>query len=80
MIFFDGTHLATDGDIQELHNFAESVRMNRSWFREKGTDLLKVPHYYVHGAFNGAVLDKEVIPCPTNILLAHCDPKPPHVI
>lgn len=35
-------HMATDGDIEELHKFAESIGMQRSWFQHKDS---RHPHY-----------------------------------
>jgi hypothetical protein len=42
MIFTDGTHLATDGDLNELHDFAESIGLKRHYYHgvRKGH-----PHY-----------------------------------
>lgn len=34
-------HMATDGPIQELHDFARSIGLQRSWFQNHAT----VPHY-----------------------------------
>lgn len=33
-------HLMTDGDLEELHQFAESIGLKRSWFQRSS-----VPHY-----------------------------------
>ncbi|AHY25349.1 hypothetical protein PS2_103 [Serratia phage PS2] len=33
-------HMFCDGDLEELHLFAESIGMKRSWFQNK-----RVPHY-----------------------------------
>ena len=35
------SHLATDGDIEELHEFAKSIGMKREWFQNDITH----PHY-----------------------------------
>jgi hypothetical protein len=35
------SHLFTDGDIEKLHKFAESIGLKRAWFQNK-KDL---PHY-----------------------------------
>jgi hypothetical protein len=36
-------HMTTDGDLEELHQFAESIGMKRSWLDDKpGT---AIPHY-----------------------------------
>jgi len=42
-IYTDGTHLITDGDLEELHWFARSIRLRRSWFQ--GPPRHKKPHY-----------------------------------
>lgn len=34
-------HLTTDGDLEELHAFAEKIGLRRSWFQEHS----KMPHY-----------------------------------
>ena len=34
-------HLTTDGDLEELHAFAERIGLRRSWFQEHS----KMPHY-----------------------------------
>lgn len=33
-------HLATDGDLEELHQFAESIGLRRAWFQNRS-----LPHY-----------------------------------
>ena len=42
MIYTDGVHMVTDGDIKELHEFAESIGLKRHFFHgvRKGH-----PHY-----------------------------------
>ena len=42
MIFTDGVHLATNGDPQDLHKFAESIGLKRHYYHgvRKGH-----PHY-----------------------------------
>ena len=40
MIYTDGVHLSTDGDIEELHSFAKSIGLKRCWFQPKSH-----PHY-----------------------------------
>lgn len=45
-IYFDGVHLATDGDIEELHWFATIILgMDRDWFQDHPLH----PHYDVWG-------------------------------
>lgn len=34
-------HMATDGDIEELHVFAESIGLRREWFQAEAS----TPHY-----------------------------------
>jgi hypothetical protein len=45
MILFDGVHLATNGPIEELHEFAQSIGLKREWFQ----DHPRHPHYDVWG-------------------------------
>lgn len=42
MIYTDGTHLITDGNIEELHAFAKKIGPERSWFQSVGH---RIPHY-----------------------------------
>lgn len=46
MIYFDGVHLATDGSIEELHIFAQSIGLKREWFQSHP----RHPHYDVFGS------------------------------
>jgi hypothetical protein len=42
MIYMDNIgHLMTDGDLEELHVFAEGIGLQRVWFQ----DRKKYPHY-----------------------------------
>lgn len=41
MILFDGIHLATTGEIKELHDFAKSIGLKASWFQNDG----RLEHY-----------------------------------
>jgi hypothetical protein len=41
VIFTDGTHLMTDGDLDELHRFAQSIGLRRQWFQDHRLH----PHY-----------------------------------
>ena len=34
-------HLTTDGDLEDLHEFAQSIGLKREWFQEHP----RVPHY-----------------------------------
>jgi hypothetical protein len=34
-------HMTTDGDVEELHRFAESIGLRRSWFQARSS----TPHY-----------------------------------
>ncbi len=45
MIYTDGTHLVTDGPLEELHEFAESIGLRREWFQDH-----RHPHYDLMGA------------------------------
>jgi hypothetical protein len=40
MIYTDGVHLITDGERDELHDFAQSIGLKRCWFQPKSH-----PHY-----------------------------------
>lgn len=40
MIYMDGVHLVTDGDLEKLHQFAAEIGLKREWFQDK-----KHPHY-----------------------------------
>jgi hypothetical protein len=41
MIYLDTSgHLVTDGDIEELHEFAENLGLKREWFQDH-----RHPHY-----------------------------------
>ena len=70
MIYTDGTHLITDGPIDELHKFAKEIGLKRTWFQ----DHPRHPHYDIFGMkvrkaiTNGAkfVSSKEIVrrlPC-----------------
>lgn len=37
-------HMATDGEIEELHQMVDKIGVQRKWFQNKGTDKL-TPHY-----------------------------------
>ena len=37
----DWCHLSTDGDVEELHEFAQGIGLKREWFQ----DHPRVPHY-----------------------------------
>lgn len=39
------SHLVTDGDLEELHEFAQSIGLRRSWFQ--GPPRHRRPHYDV---------------------------------
>lgn len=41
MVYTDGIHLITDGELQELHDFAKSITLGRHWFDSNP----KHPHY-----------------------------------
>lgn len=36
----ESCHMLCDGDLEELHRFAESIGLRRAWFQNKST-----PHY-----------------------------------
>ena len=38
---YKACHMATDGDLKELHDFACRIGMRRSWFQ----DHPRIPHY-----------------------------------
>jgi hypothetical protein len=66
MIYTDGVHLITDGDLSELHEFAQKIGLKREWFQNKN---IKHPHYDILGEIkeraleNGAkvVSSKEIV-------------------
>jgi|LSQX01.3.fsa_nt_gb hypothetical protein len=41
MIYTDSVHLITDGDQEELHQFAQSIGLKREWYQ----DNPRHPHY-----------------------------------
>ena len=45
MLYFDGVHLATDGDLEELHREARRIGLKRAWFQGGENH----PHYDVFG-------------------------------
>ena len=45
-------HLTTDGDEEELHEFARGIRLPRSWFQRGST-----PHYDLSGTKRQAALE-----------------------
>lgn len=42
MIYTDGTHLITDADLGELHQFAAKLGLKREWFQDSNP---RHPHY-----------------------------------
>jgi hypothetical protein len=43
MIYTDGIHLITDGELKELHDFAQSIGIKSCWFHNpRGKNK---PHY-----------------------------------
>lgn len=40
-IYTDRTHLITTGNLEGLHDFAQSIGLKREWFQRKG----RYPHY-----------------------------------
>jgi hypothetical protein len=57
--FLPGTewcHLTTDGPLEELHQFAEEIGMQRAWFQDK-----RVPHYDLRKPGRDAALQKGAI-------------------
>lgn len=40
MIYTDGVHLVTDGELKELHMFALLLGLKPEWFQDK-----RLPHY-----------------------------------
>lgn len=40
VILTDGVHLVSDTSMKELHEFAKSIGLKRSWFQNK-----RLPHY-----------------------------------
>ena len=46
MIYTDGIHLITDSNIEELHEFASKIGLQRAWFQNKNKNH---PHYDIWG-------------------------------
>jgi hypothetical protein len=61
-------HMATDGDIEELHTFAKQIGMRRSWFQ--GHHL--VPHYDLSPNKQRHALDMGAVKVTRKELLQKC--------
>ena len=51
-------HMWTDGDIEELHEFAEKIGMKRSWFQDKS-----LKHYDLTAARRALAIDNGAKEC-----------------
>jgi hypothetical protein len=49
-------HLTTDGSLEELHQFAEKIGMQRAWFQNK-----RVPHYDLRKSGRDIALQKGAV-------------------
>lgn len=49
MIYTDLTHLITNGPMEELHEFAQSIGLKRQWFQDHN----RHPHYDLMGFKKG---------------------------
>ena len=64
MIYFDGTHMMTDGDLEELHAAADFMKLNRVYFQDQPIH----PRY----AVTQALVSQLLANCTTDELLTKC--------
>lgn len=66
MIYTDGIHLVTDGELEELHQFAASIGLKREWFQDHGDH----PHYdtIVESKMDLAIKHGAMMVRPTDII------------
>ena len=55
-IYTDTIHLITDGNIQELHDFAKSMGMKKNWFQNH-----RKPHYDLFGTMKQKAIEKGAV-------------------
>lgn len=65
-------HMATDGDLEELHRFAVAIGLRRSWFQNGST-----PHYDLTPSRRIVAVRQGAIEVDTRELITRCRPKPP---
>ena len=61
-------HLATDGDLDELHTFARRIGLKRSWFRAHPLP----PHYDLTAAKRARALNAGAVPVSSQDLVDRC--------
>ncbi len=64
-------HLATDGNVQELHDFAERLGLKREWFQDRPG----LPHYDVTPNKQAAAIKAGAILVSAEELLIRCHTK-----
>ncbi len=57
MIYTDGIHLITDGDIEELHTFAKKIGLKRDWFQANK----RHPHYDIFRSMVSAAISNGAV-------------------
>lgn len=67
-VYFDSLHLATDGPIEELHEFAQGMGLRREWFQNKPLH----PHYDVFGVKVGQAYSHGAFPVSGKELVRRC--------
>jgi len=66
MTYTDGTHLVADS-FEELHEFAQSIGLRRSWFQQK-----RYPHYDLLGRKKKEAMDAGAEMCTSRDILYLC--------
>ncbi len=66
-------HLATDGELEELHQFAVSIGLKREWFQ----DHRRVPHYDLTPNKRQRALAKGAQEASSEELIERCKRKEP---
>lgn len=61
-------HMATDGEIEELHKFTASIGLKRSWFQDHKT----LPHYDIVGSKRILAIGKGAISVSATELVKKC--------
>jgi hypothetical protein len=63
-------HMATDGDIEELHQFAGHIGLKRAWFQNRPS----LPHYDLVPSRRSAALKLGAVEVDTKQLWLRCRP------
>jgi hypothetical protein len=63
-------HMAVEGDIEHLHEFARTLGLKREWFQDKP----KAPHYDLIPSKRDAAIKLGAVPVESGILLERCWP------